>query len=111
MPGGLLNIIAFGNPNIILNGNPSKTFFKTTYAKYTNFGIQKFRIDQNSNQNIELNNDSIFVFKMPRHAELLMDTYLSVTLPNIWSTIVPPSLFNDLWKPYHFKFGYTVFNK
>ena len=32
-----------------------------------------------------------------------MDTYLSVTLPNIWSTIVPPSLFNDLWKPYHFK--------
>ena len=55
MPGGLLNIIAFGNSNIILNGNPSKTFFKTTYAKYTNFGIQKFRIDQNSNQNIELN--------------------------------------------------------
>ena len=30
---------------IILNENPSKTFFKTTYAKYTNFGLQKFRID------------------------------------------------------------------
>ena len=42
MPGGLLNIIAFGNSNIILNGNPTKTFFKTVYAKYTNFGMQKF---------------------------------------------------------------------
>ena len=45
MPGGLLNIVSSGDENIILNGNPSKTFFKTTYAKYTNFGMQKFRID------------------------------------------------------------------
>ena len=45
MPGGLLNIVAYGNQNIILNGNPSKTFYKCVYAKYTNFGLQKFRID------------------------------------------------------------------
>ena len=37
MGGGLLNLIAYGNKNIILNGNPSKSFFKTSYAKYTNF--------------------------------------------------------------------------
>ena len=41
MPGGLLNIVAYGNQNIILNGNPSKTFYKCVYAKYTNFGLQK----------------------------------------------------------------------
>ncbi len=40
MPGGLLNLISSGNQNIYLNGNPSKTFFKTKYAKYTNFGMQ-----------------------------------------------------------------------
>ena len=45
MPGGLLNLIAVGNQNVILNGNPTKTFFKATYSKYTNFGLQKFRID------------------------------------------------------------------
>ena len=28
MPGGLLNLIAYGNQNIILNGNPKKTFSK-----------------------------------------------------------------------------------
>ena len=30
MPGGLLNIIAYGNANIIVHGNPTKTFFKKT---------------------------------------------------------------------------------
>ena len=34
MAGGLLNLIAVGNQNIILNGNPTKSFFKTKYAKY-----------------------------------------------------------------------------
>ena len=42
MPGGLMNLVAEGNQNIILNGNPSKTFFKTVYSKYTNFGLQYF---------------------------------------------------------------------
>jgi len=28
MAGGLLNIIAIGNNNVILTGNPNKTFFK-----------------------------------------------------------------------------------
>ena len=45
MPGGLLNLISYGNQNIFLNGNPSKTLFKCKYAKYTNFGLQKFRTD------------------------------------------------------------------
>ena len=28
----ILNIVSFGNQNVILNGNPKKTFFKSTYA-------------------------------------------------------------------------------
>ena len=47
MPGGLLNLIAVGQQNIILNGTPKKTFWKTSYSKYTNFGMQKFRLDFN----------------------------------------------------------------
>ena len=45
MAGGLLNLISTGSQNIILNGNPKKSFFKATYAKHTNFGLQKFRIN------------------------------------------------------------------
>lgn len=103
MPGGLLNIIAHGNANIILNGNPTKTFFKAVYAKYTNFGTQKFRLDYEGTRNLDLNSESVYRFKIPRHAELLMDTYFVFSLPDIWSSIIPPSEVNDIWKAYQFK--------
>ena len=99
MPGGLLNIIACGNADIILTGNPTKTFFKTVYAKHTNFGIQKFRLDYNGSRDLNPNLESKYVFKVPRHAELLMDAYFVFSLPHIWSTLLPPSIPNDCWKP------------
>jgi len=112
MPGGLLNLVAYGNQNIVLNGNPSKTFFKTTYAKYSNFGLQRFRIDFDGLRSLRMTESSVFEFKIPRYADLLMDTYLVLDLPNIWSPIVPPICGNPnivpphpaaTWQPYEFK--------
>ena len=90
MPGGLLNIIALGNANIFLTGNPSKTFFRVTYSKYTNFGLQKFRIDYDGIRDLRLTEPSTFTFKIKRYAELLMDTYIGITIPDIWSPIYNP---------------------
>ena len=87
MAGGLLNLISTGSQNVILNGNPSKTFFKVKYAKYTNFGLQKFRIDYDGQKILRLNEESHFRFKVPRYADLLMDTYVVVNMPIIWSPI------------------------
>ena len=102
MGGGLLNLVAYGNLNVIVNGNPSKTFFKTTYAKYTNFGLQKFRIDYSGLRNLRLNEDSVFTFRVPRYADLLMDTFVAVTLPNIWSPVLNEKD-PDNHIPYEFK--------
>ena len=87
MPGGLLNLISEGSVNSILTGNPKKTFFSTTYSKYTNFGMQKFRLDYEGLRTLRMTEDSVFTFNVPRHADLLMDTYFVVSLPNIWSPI------------------------
>ncbi len=38
MTGGLIQIVNFGNQDIMLNGNPEITFFTTIYRRYTNFG-------------------------------------------------------------------------
>ena len=103
MPGGLLNIIAFGNANIIVHGNPTKTFFKAVYVKHTNFGMQKFKLDYNGSRDLDPNNETIFTFNIPRHAELLMDMYFVFKIPDIWSTIIPPRILGDIWKAYHFK--------
>ena len=112
MPGGLLNLISYGNQNVILNGNPSKSFFKCAYSKYTNFGLQKFRLDFDGQRHLRMNETSTFKFKVPRYADLLMDTYLVVRLPTIWSPILPPTDsnngdpywdINSIWRPYEFK--------
>lgn len=103
MAGGLLNLIAVGSQNIILNGNPKKTFFKSTYSKYTNFGMQKFRLDYEGARILNINEDTHFTFKVKRYGDLLMDTYLVVTLPHIWSPVYPPQTATDQWVPYEFK--------
>ena len=103
MAGGLLNLVSYGNQNIILNGNPSKTMFKCAYAKYTNFGLQKFRLDFDGLRTLRMTEPSKFSFKVPRYADLLMDTYLVVNLPTIWSPIYPPQDCSGEWRPYEFK--------
>ena len=88
MTGGLMNLTAEGNENIILNGNPKKTFFKAVYAKHTNFGLQRFRIDFEGNRVLNFTTPTILDFKIPRYAEMLHDTYVVVTLPDIYSPLV-----------------------
>jgi len=114
MPGGLMNLVSEGQQNIVLNGNPSKSFFKCSYRQYTNFGLQKFRVDFEGSKSLRLSEESTFTFKIPRYADLLMDCYLSIALPNIWSPILPPQQITpettaqglgniEQWAPYEFK--------
>ena len=103
MAGGILDLVATGNQDVILIGNPEKTFFKTKYAKYTNFGMQKFRIDYNGLRTLRLSDESEFKFKIPKYADLLMDTYLVINLPMIWSPIYPPQNENEAWRGYEFQ--------
>ena len=100
MAGGLLNLVAYGNQNIIINGNPDKSFFKMKYLKHTNFGMQKFRVDHKQTKDIQLDNPSSFTFNVPRYADLLMDVFLVFKLPKIWSPIFNKD--NNL-RPYEFK--------
>ena len=87
MPGGLLNIIGVGQQDIILTGNPTKTFWKSSYSKYTNFGMQKFRLEYNGQKTISLTNNSQFTFNFKRYGDLVADTYLGINLPHIWSPL------------------------
>jgi hypothetical protein len=111
MAGGLLSLVSEGQQNVILNGNPERTFWKTTYKKYTNFGMQNFRLDYEGSTSLNLTTESTFVFKVKRYADLLMDCYISVAMPTIWSPILPPqaipqedgsTVYTD-WAPYEFK--------
>jgi hypothetical protein len=111
MAGGLMNLVSSGQENVILNGNPKLSFFKKGYKKYTNFGKQNFRVDFQGTPTLNLTTESTFVFQIPRYADLLMDCYISIELPTIWSPIYPPqeviqpdgSIIYTDWSPYEFQ--------
>ena len=110
MPGGLMQLKAKGKAGNILTGNPTKSFFKFAYSKYTDFSMQKFRVDFNGSKSLRLNEQSKMSFKIPRHADLLMDAYVSINMPSIWSPIMPPTTNSTdpvdnsgRWIPYEYK--------
>lgn len=106
MGGGLLNLVCEGNKNLFLNGNPKKTFFETKFKKYTNFGMEKMRLDVNGSRNLNMKTESQFTFNVKNYGDLLIDSYFVVTLPNIWSPIVeilpPPNNFIDISNTYKY---------
>jgi hypothetical protein len=111
MGGGLLNLISKGSEDIILNGNPEISFFKNVYKKYTNYGSQYFRIDYTGSRSLNYKNDTVLEFDIPRHADLLGDTYFVINLPDIYSQ---PPIFNNKYCP-KFKWirdiGYNMIKK
>jgi len=82
-----MNLVAYGNENLLFNGNPKKTFFKAVYKKYTNFGMQRFRIDFEGKKILNEKTNTVLDFKIPRYAELLHDSYLVINLPDIYSPL------------------------
>tara|TARA_R110002020_G_scaffold209088_11_gene415024 strand:+ start:159 stop:1799 length:1641 start_codon:yes stop_codon:yes gene_type:complete len=107
MGGGLLNLTAYGNENVIINGNPKKTFFKAVYKKHTNFGLQRFRVDYKGSRILNYNTPTVLDFKIPRYAELLYDSYVCITLPDIWSPFhefdASTQVGGNQLKPYQFR--------
>jgi hypothetical protein len=71
-------------------------------------------VDFDGTKTLRLAEDSLFTFKIPRYGDLLMDSYISIALPNIWSPIFPPmdhTLLSNItgntgysgWAPYEFR--------
>ena len=107
-----MNLISHGAANIILNGNPQKTFFKAKYNKTTNFGLQRIRLEYEGQRNLSFDKETIFKFKVPRHGDLLHDTYIVINMPNIWSPIYKKG---ERFIPYEFRwtddFACAMINK
>lgn len=84
MPGGLLQLEKYGNVDFILTGNPSISFFKAVYRKYSNFTIESIALEFDKT---DLSFDSTTTFKrvIPRDADLMSQVFVSFTLPEIQS--------------------------
>ena len=93
MPGGLMQLTAFGAQNVLINGNPSMSYFTKLYKRSTNFAMEHFRLEPRNMTDTGLSQAGTrtFRFKVPNYADLLHDCYLCLTLPDIWSPLTQPA--------------------
>ncbi len=89
MPGGLIQLAAYGSENLYLMGNPEITFFKVVYKQHTNFSVEPIEIPFSSQHNISevSTKPTTLKVKIPRLADLLSNIFLKVELPDIISSI------------------------
>lgn len=79
MPGGLIQIVAYGSQDIFLTSVPQITFFKSVYKKHTNFAIENIEIPINSS----LNFDKRIITNIPKLGDLIHKIYLKITIPEV----------------------------
>jgi hypothetical protein len=82
MPGGLMQLLAWGNQNLYLNGNPSITFFKKVYKTHTNFSMESIRINFNRTDAL-VSDTTTLKATIARHGDLVSHMYLVFELPDI----------------------------
>jgi len=88
MPGALLQLVAIGAQNELVNGNPSMTHFRAVYRRHTNFAMEAIRMTfTSSNLEFAQTTTRTISCRIDRYAQLLHDTYLVLTLPDIWSPL------------------------
>ena len=88
MPGGLIQLVKTGAQNELINGNPSMTHFRAVYRRHTNFAMEHVRMAfTSSNLQFSTTGTRTLSCRIDRIANVLFDTYLILTLPDIWSPL------------------------
>lgn len=85
MGGGIIQLAFYGAQDIYLTGNPSISFFKSVYKTYTNFSLESKRLELNKTL-LYFNENTTYICKVLRHADLVTNMYLCIDLPNIYDT-------------------------
>jgi Major capsid protein N-terminus/Large eukaryotic DNA virus major capsid protein len=85
-----MQLVARGAQDQLVNGNPSFTHFRSMYKRHTDFAMEHFRLTfKNTNTSMPSSGSTTFTAKVDRNAQLINDCYLSITLPPIYSPVVP----------------------
>ena len=72
--GGLIQLVAYGEQDIVLTGSPTVTFFQAVYKRHTNFAMET--IQQTVNGNLAANGRLTLV--VARNGDLVGETYIEL---------------------------------
>ena len=87
MPGGIIQLVAYGGQDFYLTGNPQISFFKNVYRRHTNFSMEMINIEPYTSSNeLRETSETVLKFKINRNADLIREIYFLFTLPDIFSS-------------------------
>ncbi len=81
MAGALMQLVAYGAQDVYLTADPTITYWKAVYKRYTNFAMESMIQSLSGTPNF----GNKVVCKISRNGDLISRTYVQVTLPDISS--------------------------
>lgn len=85
-----MQLIFQGAQDLYLSGNPTMTFFKRVYKRYTQFGTEYITLPFDQIPTFTPTQMTKATCKIGRNADLLFDTYLTYDLPAIYTNNMIP---------------------
>jgi len=79
MPGGLLQLAAYGAQDLFLTGNPQMSFFITVYKRHTNFAIESINQPFMSDPGFGKKTHCI----IDRIGDLITQVFVEIKIPNL----------------------------
>ena len=87
---GIMQLVNKGAQDHLVTGNPSFTHFRSVYKRHTDFAMEHFQLPfRTTNTNLSQSGTITLTARVERYAQLLHDCYLVLTIPNIYSPVVP----------------------
>src|SRR5210317_1109884 len=83
MPGGVMQLVAYGAADLFLTVNPQIIFFKMVYKRYTNFSSEYIIVDFDTIPSLTKTQFTESTAIVKRNADLISDSYLGFKLQKI----------------------------
>ncbi len=80
-------LVAYGNQNVMVSGQPQFTNFYTVFRRYTHFSQETIAIPLDGINELSLDYPVRLRAKLPRNADLITDLHLVFQVPPIYSKI------------------------
>ena len=105
MPGGgLFSLVAYGGQNVLLNDNPSMTYFYKVFRKYSHFSEESVTATFDGPNELSWDQNVQIRLKIQRVADLVRDMYFTFRIPDIYSKYISSTIrdsqYNFAWIRY-----------
>ena len=81
--GGLLTLVAYGQQNVLLSGNPQMTYFYKVFRRYSHFSMENVTTALEGPQELSYDQSIRLRYKIQRIGDLVSDMYFTLDKPNL----------------------------